>query len=119
MRRSCSLFLMSMLLHVGQEKVFVRSQESSPLFPSVPGSVPTRSMNAVVEWNQALQSVIRESNVSALAVRLFALEALGVWQAVQANVAATTPGNETAVVGVAIFAILSILLCSMSILTQI
>ena len=80
----------------------MKSQESSPLFPSVPGSVRTRSMNAVIEWNQALQSVIRESNVSALAVRLFALEAVGVWQAVQANLGAATPGNETAVVGVAI-----------------
>lgn len=98
MRRPCSLLLV-LLLQLAAKSKLVGSQAASPIFPSVPGQVNVRASNAVVEWNEALQFLIRDRNVSALAVRYFALEALGVWQALQANYAAKTPANETAVVG--------------------
>ena len=48
---------------------------------------------------QATQWVMRQGNVTNVAGRIFALESVGVWQALQANLREQEPADETAVVG--------------------
>lgn len=49
---------------------------------------------------QATQWVIRVSNATNLATRIFALTSLGIWQALAANEELPNPADRTAVTGV-------------------